>query len=79
MLSIVCNQNTVLKFHCTVYFKHVLFCPGQGNRFPKMLDLYMYIKVLLKCNESGCYLFYGCSTILTLYREKCLTGYIPAM
>ena len=33
------------------YFKHV-FCPGEGNKFPKTLDL--CIKVLLKYNDSVC-------------------------
>ena len=68
MLSIVCNQCTYY-----VYFKHLIFCPGQGNRFPKMLDL--YIKVLLKCNGSGCY-----SMVVQLFElstdKNVLTGYI---
>ena len=31
----------------------ILFCTEEGNKFPKMLDL--YIKVLLRCNEVVCH------------------------
>ena len=61
MLFTICNQTLYLYlFHCTVYFKHVLFCPEDGNRLPKMLNLYIYIYIyilmfFLKCNESVCH------------------------
>ena len=48
------QPNTVLIFHFTAYFNHVLFCPEEGNKFPKTLDL--YIKVLVKCKESAFHL-----------------------
>ena len=40
---------------------YVLFFPEEGNRFPKTLDV--YIKVLLKCNESICH-----SVVIQLFK-----------